>query len=444
MTTATRAQTRIRIRPGGALAGTVAVPSDKSLSHRALILGALANGTSHIRNFLPAGDTLATLGCIQALGAYVEQPDIFNLTLYGRGLHGLEAPHAPLDCANAGTGMRLLAGVLAGQAFPSVLDGSEQLRRRPMGRITQPLRQMGANIEDDGHAPLHIRPSHLHGFTYELPVASAQVKSCLLLAGLYADTPTTLIEPGPARDHTERMLCAMGADLVVDGPRITLTPGQPLRPLNLTIPGDISSAAFVLVAALLAVDGDLRIEGVGVNPTRTGILDILAQMGAEIEQDNLREEAGESVADLIIRRPGLPVLRGAEIGGQVIVRAIDEFPALMVAATQAEGETVVRDAAELRVKETDRIAVMAAELRKLGAEIEEHPDGFCVIGPQMLRGAVVDGRDDHRVAMALAVAGLVADGETVVEDAACVADSFPGFVETLQALGADMEQVSDD
>jgi 3-phosphoshikimate 1-carboxyvinyltransferase len=446
MTTATRAQTRIRIRPGGVLAGTVAVPSDKSLSHRALILGALADGTSHIRNFLPAGDTLATLGCIQALGAYVEQPDMFNLMIYGRRLHGLEAPHAPLNCVNAGTGMRLLAGVLAGQAFPSVLDGSDQLRRRPMDRITQPLRQMGANIEDDGHAPLHIRPARLHGFTYELPVASAQVKSCLLLAGLYADAPTTLIEPGPARDHTERMLRAMGADLVVDGSRITLTPGKSLRPLDLTIPGDISSAAFVLVAALLAADGDLRIEGMGINPTRTGILDILAQMGAEIEQDNLREEAGEPVADLIVRRPALhgPVLRGAEIGGQVIVRAIDEFPALMVAATQAKGQTVVRDAAELRVKETDRIAVMAAELRKLGADIEEHPDGFRVEGPQRLRGAVVDGHDDHRVAMALAVAGLVAEGETVVEDAACVADSFPGFVETLQALGANMEQVSDD
>ena len=442
MTTTTRAQTRIHIRPDGALAGTVAVPSDKSLSHRALILGALADGTSHIRNFLPAGDTLATLGCIQALSAYVEQPDMFNLMIYGRRQRGFDAPDQPLNCVNAGTGMRLLAGVMAGQDFPSVLDGSEQLRRRPMGRITQPLRQMGAEVSDtDGHAPLHFRPATLCGITYELPVASAQVKSCLLLAGLYADAPTTLIEPGPARDHTERMLRAMGADLVVDGQRITITPGQLLRPLDLTIPGDISSAAFVLVAALLAADGDLRIEGVGINPTRTGILDILAQMDAEIGQEKLREEAGEPVADLIVRRT---MLHGAEIGGEMIVRAIDEVPALMGAATQAQGQTVVTDAAELRVKETDRIAVMAAELHKLGADIEERPDGFRVVGPQMLRGAVVNGHDDHRVAMALAVAGMVAAGETVVEDAACVADSFPGFVETLQALGADMEQASDD
>jgi len=434
--------TAIRVRPGAALRGTVRVPGDKSLSHRALILGALAEGTSQVRGWLPAGDTLATLRCVQALGIAVERADATTLTVCGRGLGGLQAPAAPLDCANAGTAMRLLAGVLAGQPFASTLDGSEQLRRRPMRRITEPLRRMGAQIADtDGHAPLHIRPAALRGMAHTLPVASAQVKSGILLAGLFADGPTTVSEPGPARDHTERMLRAMGAQVDVDGFTVTLTPGPALHPLDLTVPGDPSSAAFVLVAALLAVGGEVRVIGVGVNPTRTGLLDILAAMGGPVICEHERLEGGEPVADLLVRRAAL---RGMEVGGDLIVRAIDEFPVLMVAATQAAGETVVRDAAELRVKETDRIAVMAAELRKLGAAIEERPDGFRIVGPQRLRGAVVQGHDDHRVAMALAVAGLVADGETVIEDAACAHDSFPGFVETMQALGAEMAWSSHD
>ncbi len=428
--------TTLRVRPGAALCGTVSVPGDKSLSHRALILGALAEGTSRVRGWLPAGDTLATLRCIQALGIAVERADATTLAVQGRGLGGLRAPAAPLDCVNAGTAMRLLAGVLAGQPFPSILDGSAQLRRRPMRRITEPLRRMGAQIADtDGHAPLYIRPAALRGMAHTLPVASAQVKSGILLAGLFADGPTTVSEPGPARDHTERMLRAMGARVDVNGFRVTLTPGVPLRPLDLTVPGDPSSAAFVLVAALLAAEGDVRVTGVGVNPTRTGLFDILAAMGGPVICERERLEGGEPVADLLVRRAAL---RGTEVGGDLIVRAIDEFPVLMVAATQAVGETIVRDAAELRVKETDRIAVMAAELRKLGATIEERPDGFRIVGPQRLRGAVVQGHDDHRVAMALAVAGLVADGETVIEDAACAHDSFPGFVETMQVLGAEM------
>ncbi len=295
---------------------------------------------------------------------------------------------------------------------------------------------MGAGVADrDGRAPLRFSPATLRGVAYEMPVASAQVKSCLLLAGLYADGPVTVIEPGPARDHTERMLCAMGADVRVDGSLVTLRPGAPLRPLDLDVPGDLSSAAFVLVAALLRAESGVRIAGVGVNPTRTGLLDILAAMGGQIDVTNRRAAGGEPVADLLAERSAL---RGAEIGGARVVRAIDEFPALVVAALQAEGDTVVRDAAELRVKETDRIAVMAGELRKLGAVIDEQPDGFRVTGPQRLRGASVDGHDDHRVAMALAVAGLCADGETVVRDAGCINDSFPGFVETLRALGADV------
>ena len=427
----------IRVRSGAALRGTVRVPGDKSLSHRALILGALAEGVSHVRGWLPAGDTLATLGCVRALGIAVEQDDATTLAVHGRGLTGLGAPAAPLNCANAGTAMRLLAGVLAGQPFASTLDGSAQLRRRPMGRITGPLRQMGAQIADtDGRAPLHFRPATLRGMAHTLPVASAQVKSGLLLAGLFADGPTTVSAPAPARDHTERMLRAMGAQLDVDGFSASLTPGPALRPLDLTVPGDPSSAAFVLAAALLAGGDEVRMTGVGVNPTRTGLLDILVAMGGPVICEGERLEGGEPVADLLVRRAEL---RGTTVGGDLIVRAIDEFPILMVIATQTAGETVVRDAAELRVKETDRIAVMAAELRKMGAEIEERPDGFRIVGPQRLRGAVVQGHNDHRVAMALAVAGLVADGETVIEDAACAHDSFPGFVETMQALGAEMD-----
>ncbi|MEW6580103.1 MAG: 3-phosphoshikimate 1-carboxyvinyltransferase [Chloroflexota bacterium] len=438
----TGAVTAIRVRPGATLRGAVRVPGDKSLSHRALILGALAEGTGHVRGWLPAGDTLATLRCIQALGIAVEREGETTLTVRGRGLGGLQAPAAPLDCVNAGTAMRLLAGVLAGQRFASTLDGSEQLRRRPMRRITEPLRRMGAQIADtDGHAPLHIRPAALRGMVHTLPVASAQVKSGILLAGLFADGPTTVSEPGPARDHTERMLRAMGAQVDVDGFTVTLTPGPALHPLDLTVPGDPSSAAFVLVAALLAAEGDVRVTGVGVNPTRTGLLDILAAMGGPVTCERERLEGGEPVADLLVRQADL---RGTAVGGDLIVRAIDEFPVLMIAATQARGETLVRDAAELRVKETDRIAVMAAELRKMGAVIEEQPDGFRIVGPQRLHGAVVQGHDDHRVAMALAVAGLVADGETVVEDAACAHDSFPGFVETMRALGAEMAWCSHD
>jgi 3-phosphoshikimate 1-carboxyvinyltransferase len=434
---ATTTRTRVRVRPGRELSGTVRVPGDKSISHRALILGALATGVTEVRGWLPAGDTLATLNCMRALGVNIEQHDDTTLTVHGVGLDGLEQPTETLNCVNAGTLMRLLVGVLAGQQFTSVLDGSDQLRKRPMGRVTNPLRLMHANIEeDDGRAPLYMSPSFLQGITYKMPVASAQVKSCLLLAGLYAAGDVTVIEPGPARDHTERMLTAMGANLSINGNTITLHDTSQLHPLNLTVPGDISSAAFVLVAGALLGRDTIRIEGVGVNPTRTGILDVLTQMGLDVQQDNPRNEGGEPVADLVLSGQAL---QGTSIGGAVVVRMIDEFPALMVAATQARGRTEVTDARELRVKETDRIAVMASELRKMGATIDEREDGFMLSGPQMLKGATVDGHDDHRVAMSLVLAGLLANGETVVEDARCINDSFPGFVEVLQTLGADVE-----
>jgi len=432
---------QVQVTPGGALSGTCRVPGDKSISHRALILGALADGESVVRGLLDAGDTRATRRVMQALGVTIEPDDSGALVIQGRGLAGLHPPKAPLDCGHAGTAIRLLAGVLTGQSFASVLDGSAQLRRRPMRRVVDPLRQMGAQIADtDGRAPLRITGALLRGIAYRMPVASAQVKSALLLAGLRASGPTAVIEPGPARDHTERMLRAMGADVeIADACCVTLIPPERLRPLDLRVPGDFSSAAFVLVAALLAGSGEVTIEGVGVNPTRTGLLDILASMGADIRLTNERDVAGEPVADLVACRAAL---RGTLIEGDRVVRTIDEFPALMIAALQAEGVTEVRGAAELRVKETDRIAVMAAELRKLGAAIDERPDGFVIAGPQRLTGAVVDGHDDHRVAMALALAGLLADGPTTITDARCIEDSFPGFVETLHALGARIEEVA--
>ena len=308
-----------------------------------------------------------------------------------------------------------------------------------MKRITDPLQLMGADIESNGGAPpLRIKPAALKGITYELPVASAQVKSAILLAGLYGDSPTTVIQPGPARDHTERMLRALGVDIRADGAdgnAITVTPNDRLIPLDMTVPGDVSSAAFLLVAGLLAPGSDITVRGVNLNPTRTGILDVLNEMGADITISNLDEQAGEPIGDI---RARTSQLRGVEIGGETVVRMIDEFPILMVAALSAEGETVVRDAQELRVKETDRIAVMAGELRALGAEIEEREDGFRIMGPQAQDGAIVDGHDDHRIAMSLTVAGLVAAEGTLVTDAACAGDSFPGFAETLMSLGARM------
>lgn len=427
---------QFRLRPGGALCGEVTVPGDKSISHRAVMLAAIAKGKSAIRNWLAAGDTEATLGAMRDLGVEIERHDANTLTIQGGKLRQSEGP---LNLMNAGTGLRLLAGLMAGQAFPSVLDGSAQLRRRPMKRITDPLKLMGADIESSaGGCPLRLRPAPLKGITYELPVASAQVKSAILLAGLYADSPTTVVQPGPARDHTERMLRSLGVEISEageNGNTITIRPNQRLAPLDMTVPGDVSSAAFLLVAGLLAPASDLTVRGVNLNPTRTGIIDVLGAMGAHITIANQAEQAGEPIGDI---RARTSQLRGVEIGGETVVRMIDEFPILMVAALRAEGETVVRDAKELRVKETDRIAVMAAELRKLGAQIDEREDGFRIVGPQALTGAIVDGHDDHRIAMSLTVAGLIAADGTIVTDAACAGDSFPGFAETLIESGARM------
>jgi len=417
--------TEMRVRQSQPLHGRFLVPGDKSISHRAVIFSALADGPTEIRGFLWAGDTEATVRCMRALGVAVERRAT-GLVVRGQGR--LRAPAGPLDCARAGTTMRLLAGLLAGQPFTSILDGDPQLRRRPMRRVVEPLRLMGADIRDtDGHAPLTIIGGPLHGIDYTLPIASAQVKSALLLAGLFADGPTTVREPGPSRDHTERMLAAMNARITVAGSTITLSPSHsPLSPLPspFHIPGDFSSAAFLLVAALLVPKSRITIEGVNVNPTRIGLLDVLRQMGAEITLSDERVVGGEPVADLTISSGAL---RGVEVKGETVVRMIDEFPIFAVAATQAEGKTEIRDAAELRVKESDRIATMVNELRKMGAHLEERPDGFVVEGPTPLTGAVVDSHGDHRVAMALAVAGLIASGETTVTGSEWIGDSFPGF-----------------
>ena len=398
------------------------------------MLAAIAEGQSEIRNWLAAGDTEATLGAMRDLAVPIEQHDANTLTIHGGALRASERP---LNMMNAGTGIRLLAGIMAGQNFPSVLDGSAQLRRRPMKRITDPLSLMGADIEStEGGCPLRIRPAALKGIRYEMPVASAQVKSAILLAGLFADSPTTVIQPGPARDHTERMLRALGVDISeegVDGNVITVAPKDGLAPLDMTVPGDVSSAAFLLAAALITPDSELTIKGVNLNPTRTGIIEVLREMGAELSVSDRDEQAGEPIGDIHVKTSQL---KGSEISGETVVRMIDEFPILMVAALRAEGETLVRDAKELRVKETDRIAVMARELRKMGAEIEEREDGFRIFGPQSLTGAQVDGHDDHRIAMSLTVAGMISAEGAVVTDAACAGDSFPGFAETLISLGA--------
>jgi len=424
----------LTVRAGGPLKGEVGVPGDKSLSHRALILGALARGESAVRGWLDSGDTRATLAAVEALGVPVTRDGPSRLSLRGGDL---SAPGGPIDCANAGTAMRLLAGLLAGQPFDSTLDGSPQLRQRPMRRITEPLRQMGAQIEDDdGRAPLVIHSASLYGSVHQLEVASAQVKSALLLAGWHADGPTTVIEPGPSRDHTERMLAAMGAELAIDGNVIRLlNPGEALAPLDMSVPGDFSSAAFLVVAALVVPRSEVRLSAVGLNPTRSGLLDMLRRMEGDVAILGLGEESGEPVGGLRVRASGLS---GTVVEGDEVVRAIDEFPVLAVAATQAAGTTEVCDAAELRVKEVDRIGLLAGELRKLGAQIEEKPDGFIIEGPARLKGARVDSHGDHRLGMALAVAGLVAEGETVVEGAEAIDDSFPGFAGTLAKLGAEV------
>jgi len=431
--------THLTIHTNTPLSGQCRVPGDKSISHRAVLFGSIAEGESRIHNFLDGGDCRSTVEVMRALGVRVDEQSPTHLVVHGRGLDGLQEPTDWLDCGNSGTTIRLLTGLLAGQRFASFLSGTAQIRRRPMDRIVNPLRLMGASImgrQDGKLAPLGIKGSQLRAMEYDMPVASAQVKSCVLLAGLYAQGLTIVREPGPTRDHTERMLRAMGAPITSYSNTIhSERPSQPLQPLEITVPGDISSAAFLLAAAAAVPDSRITVAGVGVNSTRTGIMDALMEMGAQIEYHNQREDSGEPVADVEVRHGEL---YGATFGGERIVTMIDELPVLAVVATQAVGKTIVKDARELRVKETDRIATTVSELRKMGARIEPTHDGFIIDGPTRLRAAPVESHGDHRLAMAMTVAGLLAEGTTTVYGAEVTEDSFPGFEVTLRALGAEV------
>ncbi|GGZ55954.1 3-phosphoshikimate 1-carboxyvinyltransferase [Lysobacter xinjiangensis] len=421
-------------RRGGPLRGRVRVPGDKSISHRAIMFAALAEGTSRITGFLEGEDTRATARVFEQLGVRIEAASPSERIVHGVGLDGLRASASPLDCGNAGTGMRLLAGLLAGQSFDSVLVGDESLSRRPMRRVTEPLARMGARIEtaDGGLPPLRIEGgAALNGIDFDSPVASAQVKSAVLLAGLYADGRTSVVEPRPTRDYTERMLRAFGADIEFAPGRASLMGRPRLRAVDVHVPSDFSSAAFFIVAACVVPGSDLVIEGVGMNPRRTGLLDALRLMGADIEVGSPREEGGEPVADLRVRASEL---RAIEVPAEVVPDMIDEFPALFAAAACATGTTVVRGAEELRVKESDRIAAMATALRALGIAVTETPDGALIQGGQT-HGGRVDSLGDHRIAMSLAVLAQRAERDVSIGDVANVATSFPGFVELANGSG---------
>jgi 3-phosphoshikimate 1-carboxyvinyltransferase len=423
------------IQPSRGLHGEITLPGDKSISHRSVMFAAIADGATDISGFLAAEDTMNTAKAMQAMGVVVDGLGTDRLVVRGRGLDGLSEPAGVLDLGNSGTGMRLMAGLLAGQNFFSVLSGDQYLRKRPMARVVEPLRQMGAQIDGRSGgklAPLAIRGGggRIRAIEYASPIASAQVKSALLLAGLYADGATSVTEPSKSRDHTERLLRFFGVEVIEEGNRVTVRGGQRLRAGGpLVIPSDISSAAFFLVAASIVPGSDLTIRNVGVNPTRTGVIDVLLSMGADISLGNRREQAGEPVADIRVR---YKKLRAARVSGEVIPRAIDEIPVLSVAAACAEGTTIIRDAAELRVKESDRIATMAAELRKLGAAVAELPDGMDITGRETLTGAACESHGDHRIAMSIAVAGLAARGETIVRDTGWIDTSFPGFERLLK------------
>ena len=434
------------VQPGGSLRGRIRVPGDKSISHRSIMLGAIARGTTHVSGFLEGADALSTMNVFRALGVRIEGPDQGRVVVHGVGPGGLRAPTGPLDCGNAGTAMRLLIGLLAGQGFGCTLIGDESLSKRPMRRVADPLARMGARIHtQEGRPPVRIEPVEgaLQAIDYLMPMASAQVKSSLLLAGLHAQGETVVTEPAPTRDHTERMLEGFGVRLTRDGATVRIRGGQALTATDIDVPADISSAAFFLVGASIAEGSDLLLEHVGVNPTRTGVLDILRLMGADIERVNERTVGGEPVADLRVRAAKL---RGIEVPPGLVPLAIDEFPVLFVAAACAQGRTVVTGAEELRVKESDRIAVMADGLKALGVDAQATPDGMIIEG----RGGKADGvfsagavtsHGDHRIAMAFAMAALRAGGTIRIDDTLNVATSFPGFVELAQGAGLSIREL---
>lgn len=417
------------------LRGEITVPGDKSISHRSIILGSLAGGTTKVRGFLESEDCMNTIRAFRQMGVKIEQLSPGEYTIQGVGLDGLCEPENVIDVGNSGTGIRLISGVLAGQPFYSVITGDESIRRRPMARVAKPLREMGAGVygrEDGEKAPLTILGGNLHPIHYHSPVASAQVKSAILLAGLFADGETSVTEPTVSRNHTELMLRGFGADARSEGTTATVIGRPHLDARNICVPGDISSAAYWIVAGLIIPDSEITIRNVGINPTRTGILDALAAMGADISIDNAHDEAGEPTADITARTSSL---HGTEIRGNLIPRLIDEVPILAVAAAVASGDTVIADAAELRVKETDRVATVAAELAKFGAKIDERPDGMTVHGGAELRGAQCESHGDHRIAMSCAIAALAARGETIIHGTDCIGTSYPGFVEKVMGHG---------
>lgn len=437
------------------LKGEITVPPDKSISHRSVIFASIANGKSIVRNFLWAEDPISTINAMRSLGVEIEEVNSrkskvesqkserkhnYNeLIIRGKGLHSLKEPFDVINCGNSGTTIRLLSGILAGNHFFSVVTGDNSLKQRPMARIIKPLKEMGARISgrlNDSFPPFAIKGGDLKAINYNMPVASAQVKSCLMLAALYSYGITTITEPIKSRDHTERMLSSMGADLEIDGLTIKVNGNNPinshLRPFDITVPSDFSSAAFFIVAALLVPNSYIIIRGVGINPTRIGLLNVLSDIGAPIKLENIRDVSGEPVAD--IHCISISNLKPVKISKEKMPSLIDEFPILCVLASQAEGVSEIRGAEELRVKESDRIKAMVTELRKMGVEIEEYPDGVQIKGRAELIGAEVESYGDHRIAMSLTVAGLIADGIMTIRNPECVDISFPGFYEKLRQL----------
>lgn len=413
---------------------TIMVPGDKSISHRAIMFGSIAKGTTTIEGFLPGADCLSTIACFEKLGVQVERTSATSVNVIGKSIDGLQAPASVLDVGNSGTTIRLMMGILAGTTFTSELIGDSSIGRRPMDRVVKPLRQMGAKIagkENGKFTPLTIEGSSLQGITYESPVSSAQVKSAILLAGLTASGKTTVLEPSTSRDHTERMLGAFGVQVDQLSNGVSLSGDQSLTATNVIVPGDISSAAFFLAAALMVPGSTITIEKVGLNPTRTGIIDVFRAMGADITVEEQQESSGEPMGSITIT---CDELKGVEISGDLIPRLIDEIPIIAVVATQAKGKTIIKDAAELKVKETNRISTTANELRKLGAQVEETQDGLIIEGKTSLRGATCSSHGDHRIGMAMAIAGLAADEAVVVDGAEAIQVSFPGFYDLLNQL----------
>lgn len=421
------------IKKSQGLHGEIQIPGDKSISHRGVMLGALAKGTTKITNFLQGADCLSTIRCFRQMGIEVEN-NLQEVLVHGKGLHGLTAPRETLDAGNSGTTVRLLSGILAAQNFHTTLTGDASIRKRPMKRVIDPLTQMGARInslQGDGCAPLGIQGNSLTGIHYQSPVASAQVKSCVLLAGLYADRKTSVTEPTVSRDHSERMLAYLGADVSVHGTTVSIEPEPQLKAREIQVPGDISSAAYFIAAGLLIPNSQILIKNVGTNPTRSGMLTVCRAMGADIQYLNEQKDGWEPSADLLVTSSPL---KGTVIEGEIIPSLIDELPILAVMAAFAEGETIIRDAAELRVKESDRIQAIVENLSAMGADITGTPDGMIIRGGRQLTGAPIRTYKDHRIAMSFAIAGMAADGATNLKDADCVSISYPQFYEDLQRL----------